>query len=71
MDGVSPFFTDFVRNFGVIFDEYLNFVEYINLLVRDHNYRMKNIGAVRRYLDSRCVVSILHSHVLPRIDFYS
>ena len=67
--GVDLVPSDSVRNLGVIFDESLNFVKHINLLVRDCNYHMRNIGAIRRYLDRNSVITVLHSLVLSRIDF--
>ena len=51
--GINLVLMDFVRNSGVIFDKYLNFVKHITLLVRDCNNHTRNVGAVSGYLDKR------------------
>ena len=38
---------DSVMNLQVIFEKSLNVVEHINLLVKNCNYYMRNVGAVR------------------------
>ena len=58
---VSILSMNFVGNLAVIFDDSLNFVKHINLLVRDFNYHMRNVDAVRRHWDRSRVVTISYS----------
>ena len=58
-----------VRNLGVIFDERLNFKQHINMLVKSCNYHMRNIYAIRKFLDRDSVVTLIHSFVLSRVDY--
>ena len=58
-----------VRNLGIIFDERLNFKQHINMLVKSCNYHMRNIYAIRKFLDRDSVVTLLHSFVLSKVDY--
>ena len=44
VDGVSFIPADSVGNLGVVFDDFLNFVKHVNLVVRDCNYLNENCG---------------------------
>ena len=66
MDSVNLVLTDSVRYLEVIYDEPFNFVTHINLLFRDCNYYMRNVGAIRRYQDRSSVVTFLHYLILSK-----
>lgn len=58
-----------VRNLGVMFDSSLNFKDHINSLVKSCNYHIRNLYAVRRFLDSDCLVTLVHSFIVSRVDY--
>ena len=49
-----------VRNLGIIFDERLNFKQHISMLVKSCNYHLRNICAIRKFLDKDSVVTLIH-----------
>lgn len=58
-----------VRNLGIIFDGCLNFKQHISMLVKSCNYHMRNIYAIRKFLDRDSVVTLIHSFVLSKVDY--
>ena len=64
---LSP--ADYVRNLGVLFEPSLDFKRHINLMVRNSNYHIRNLYAVRRYLDRKSLVTLVHSMFLSRVDY--
>jgi len=58
-----------VRNLGVIFDSSLSFKNHIDLVIRNCNFCIRNLYAVRRYLDRQCLLTLIHSLVLYRVDY--
>ena len=58
-----------IRNLGIIFDESLNFKQHICMLVKSCNYHLRNICAIRKFLDRDSVVTLIHSFVLSRVDY--
>ena len=58
-----------VRNLGVIFDSSLSFKNHIDLVIRNCNFCIRNLYAVRRYLDRQCLLTLIHSLVLSRVDY--
>ena len=57
------------KNLGVIFDPKLNFKYHINSLVKNCNYHIRNLYAVRRYLCKDILISLVHSLIISRIDY--
>ena len=60
---------DTVRNLGVIFDSELSFKKQIDAVIRNCNYQIRNIYAIRKYLDKRCLQTLVNSMVMSRIDY--
>ena len=58
-----------VRNLGVIFDSSLNFKDHISSVVKSCNYHIRNLYAVRRFLGSDCLVTLVHSFIVSRVDY--
>ena len=58
-----------VRNLGVHFDPSLDFKRHINLMVRNSNYHIRNLYAVKKHLDRKSLVTLAHSLVLSRVDY--
>ena len=64
---LSP--AEHVRNLGVLFEPSLDFERHINLTVRNSNYYIRNLYAVKKYLDRQSLVTLVCSLVLSRIDY--
>ena len=60
---------EYVRNLGVFFEPSLDFKRHINLTVRNCNYHIRNLYAVRKHLDRGSLVTLAHSLVLSRVDY--
>ena len=60
---------DMVQNLGVIFDPELSFRKQIDAVIRNCNYQIRNIYAIRKYLDRKCLHSLVYSLVISRIDY--
>ena len=58
-----------VRNLGVIFDSSLNFKDHISSVVKSCNYHIRNLYAVKRFLGSDCLVTLVHSFIVSRVDY--
>ena len=58
-----------VRNLGIILDERLNFKQHVSMLVKSCHYHLRNIYAIRKFLDRNSVVTLIHSFVLSRVDY--
>ena len=57
------------KNLGVVFDPRLNFTYHINSLVKNCNYHIRNLYAVKRYLSKDIINSLVHSLIVSRIDY--
>ena len=57
------------KNLGVLFDPNLNFRYHINSLVKNCNYHIRNLYAVRRYLNKDILISLVHSLIVSRVDY--
>ena len=69
MGGVQLYPSASVRNLGVIFDSNLNFKYHINSLVKSCNYHIRNLYAVKRYLNKDILITLVHSLIVSRIDY--
>ena len=52
-----------VRDLGVIFDQFLNFDEYISVVCRSTHFHLRNIGRIRHLLQ------LIHALILIRLDY--
>ena len=57
------------RNLGFIFDSMLNFKNYINLVVKTCNYHIWNLYSIRKFLDQDCLITLVHSLIVSRVDY--
>lgn len=60
---------DMIKNLGVIFDPELSFKKQIDAVIRNCNCQIRNIYAIRKYLDKKCLHSLVYSLVISRIDY--
>ena len=58
-----------VKNLGIIFDSSLSFRNHINSVVKACNFHIRNIYAIRKYLNKESLVTLVYSLVLPRLDY--
>ena len=58
-----------VKNLGITFDSTLNFKYHINSIVKSSNYHLRNLYAVRKYLDKDTLLGLVHSLILSHVDY--
>ena len=58
-----------VKNLGITFDSSLNFKHHINSLVKTCNYHIRNLYAVRKYLNKDTLIGLVHSLILSHVDY--
>ncbi len=61
--------TNSVRNLGVMMDSVFNMEDHITSVCRSCYFHLRNIGAIRQYLDSDTAAQIIHSFVTSRLDY--
>ena len=61
--------TDSVRNLGVMIDSIFNMEDHITSVCRSCYFHLRNIGAIRRYLDPDTAAQIIHAFVTSRLDY--
>ena len=59
---------DKVRNIGGIFDNVLNMQSQINNICRSAWFHLRNIGKIRKYLDTDATIKAVNALVTSRID---
>ena len=59
------------RNLGIIFDFSLNFKNHINSVVKTCNYHIRNLYSIRRFLDQDCLITLVRSLTVSRVDYCS
>ena len=57
------------KNLGVLFDSALNFKNHVNSLVRSCNFHIRNLYAVRRFMQKENIMSLVHSLILSKVDY--
>ena len=58
-----------VRNLGFMMDSVLNMEDHITSVCRSSYFHLRNIGAIRRYLDDNTAAQIIHVFVTSRLDY--
>ena len=61
--------THSVRNLGVMMDSVLNMEDHVTSVCRSCYFHLRNIGAIRQYLDSDTAAQIIHSFITSRLDY--
>ena len=57
------------RNFGVVFDSVFNMERHITSVCQSCYFHLRNIGAIRRYLNMEIAAQIIHSFVTSKLDY--
>ena len=56
------------RNLGIISDSSFNFKNHINSVVKTCNYHIQNLYSIRKFLDQGCLITLVHSLIVSRVD---
>ena len=67
--GVQLYPSVSVKNLGVVLDSNLNFKHHVNSLVKNCNFHIRNLYAVRRYLSKDILITLVQSLIVSRIDY--
>ena len=59
----------FVKNLGIIFDSSLSFRNHINSVVKACNFHIRNLYAIRKYLNKQSLLALVYSLIVPRVDY--
>ena len=60
---------DLVGNLGVSFDSELSFKNQIKMIVKICNFQIRNIYAIKKHLDRKCLHLLVHSLVISKINY--
>ena len=58
-----------VKDFGVIFDQFLNFDDYIGGLCRSTHFYLRNIGRIRHMLSYDACAQLIHVFISIHLDY--
>ena len=58
-----------VRDLGVIFDQFLNFDDYISNVCRSTHFHLRNIGKIWHLLSYDACAQLIHALILMRLDY--
>jgi hypothetical protein len=56
------------KNIGAIFDSNLSFEKHIATLCKSARFHLRNIGMIRKYLDTRSTETLIHAFVTTKLD---
>ena len=57
------------RNLGVIFDENLNFNSQVNIMCKKSYFHLRNLSAIRKYLDQQSAKKAVQAFVTSTLDY--
>ena len=57
------------RNLGVVIDSVFNLNNHITSICQSSYFHLRNISAIRRYLDSNTAAQVIHAFVTSRLDY--
>ena len=58
-----------VQNLGIIFDPKLSFKKQTDMAVKNCNFQIRNLYAIRKLLYRKCLHVLVHSLVIPKTDY--
>ena len=58
-----------VKDLGFVLDCNLSFNDQINKDVKTAGYHLRNIAFLKRYLDDKTVIMLIHNYVISRLDY--
>lgn len=66
---VSPDPAEPPRNLGVLFDATMGLRQHTSKLCQSLNYKIYNIGKIRKYINSDCAKTLVNSTVTAKLDY--
>ena len=57
------------RNLGVVIDSVFNLDHHVTSICRSCYFHLRNIGAIRRYLNSDTSAQIIHAFITSKLDY--
>ena len=69
LEGLLLYPSSSVKNLGMTIDSSLNFKCQINNLVKVCNYNIRNLYAVRKYLNKETLTGLVHSLIMSHVDY--
>ena len=60
---------DQVRNLGVLFDSVCDLEKHVNNICKGAYYQIRNIGMIRKYLDTDATKMLVNAYVTSRLDY--
>ncbi|MCP4274572.1 MAG: hypothetical protein GY781_21820 [Gammaproteobacteria bacterium] len=58
-----------VRNLGVYLNSKLDFKEHVHQVVKSCYFHIRNLYAVKQFINRRCLLMLVHSLIFSRIDY--
>ena len=58
-----------VKNLGVIIDSDLNFKSHINSIVKKCSFHIRNLYAIKRFINRETLILLVNAQVLSRVDY--
>ena len=66
---IVPVLTEPVGNLGVVFDPNMNMSAHVSNIIKSVNYHLRNIGKIRKFLNTDTTKSAIVSLVTSRLDY--
>ena len=58
-----------VKNLGVILDSSLKLDKHVSMIVKSCNFQLRNLYAVKRFLNKESLITLVHSLVISKVDY--
>lgn len=58
-----------VKNLGVTFDSTLSFNNHIDSIVKNCNFHIRNLYAIKKFVNRQNLLTLIHSLVVSRVDY--
>ena len=66
---IVPVFDEPVGNLGAVFDPNMNMSAHVSKVIKSANYHLRNIGKIRKFLNTDTTKSAIVSLVTSRLDY--
>ena len=57
-----------LKNLGVTFDSTLSFNNHIDSIVKNCNFHIRNLYAIKKFVNRQNLLTLIHSLVVSRVD---
>ena len=66
---IVPVLNEPVGNLGAVFNPYMNMSAHVSKVIKSANYHLRNIGKIRKFLNTDTTKSAIVSLVISRLDY--